>query len=62
MYEKQSELTREQEEMENNNSALFGATMVLRAYIDEEGNVKYIDSSWDSILEKEKENAELVSK
>ena len=43
--------------MENNNSVLFGATMVLRAYIDEEGNVKYIDSSWDSILEKEEENA-----
>jgi hypothetical protein len=41
-------------ETENN---LFSATMVLRAYIDQEGNVKYIDSSWDSILEKEEENA-----
>jgi hypothetical protein len=43
-----------------NNSQLFSGTMVLRAYIDEYGNVKYIDSSWDSILEKEEENAKLV--
>ena len=42
--------------MENNNQ-LFSATMVLRAYIDEKGNVKYMDSSWDSVLEKEEENA-----
>ena len=41
-------------ETENN---LFSATMVLRAYIDEKGNVQYMDSSWDSILEKEEETA-----
>ena len=43
--------------MKEAESNLFSATMVLRAYIDEYGNVKYIDSSWDSILEKEEENA-----
>lgn len=43
--------------MENNNNALFSASMVLTAYIDEEGNVKYVKSSWDSLFEKEEENA-----
>ena len=41
-------------------SALFSATMVLKAYIDEEGNVKYVRSSWDDLFEKEEDNAELV--
>ena len=46
--------------MENQN-ALFSASMVLTAYIDDEGNVKYVKSSWDSLFEKEeKEDAELV--
>lgn len=40
--------------MENNN-ALFSATMVLTAYIDDEGNVSYVKSNWDSLFEKDKE-------
>lgn len=40
-----------------NESELFSATMVLTAYIDENGNVKYVKSSWDSLFEKEEENA-----
>lgn len=42
---------------ENNNSELFSATMVLTAYVDENGNVKYVKSSWDDLFKKEeKEN------
>jgi hypothetical protein len=37
--------------MENDN-ALFSATMVLTAYVDENGNVKYVKSDWDSLFEK----------
>lgn len=39
-----------------NNSALFSATMVLTAYIDEDGNVKYVKSSWDDLFKKEEES------
>lgn len=39
------------------NKALFSATMVLRAYVDENGNVKYVKSSWDDLFEKEEDNA-----
>ncbi len=47
--------------MEENNNALFSASMVLTAYVDENGNVKYVKSSWDSLFEKEeKEDAKLV--
>lgn len=35
--------------MENDN-ALFSATMVLTAYVDENGNVKYVKSSWDDMF------------
>lgn len=43
---------------EDNNSELFSATMVLTAYVDENGNVKYVKSSWDDLFKKEeKENA-----
>lgn len=43
---------------EDSNSELFSATMVLTAYVDEKGNVKYVKSSWDSLFneDKEKEN------
>jgi hypothetical protein len=42
---------------DNNDNALFSATMVLTAYVDENGNVKYVKSDWDSLFEKEeKEN------
>ena len=44
--------------MENENNALFSATMVLTAYVDDEGNVKYVKSDWDSLFKKEEdENA-----
>lgn len=45
-----------------NSTQLFTATMVLTAYVDEEGNVKYVKSSWDDLFNKkeEDENAELV--
>lgn len=39
----------------NNEPALFSASMVLTAYIDDEGNVKYVKSSWDELFNKEKE-------
>ena len=39
-----------------NNSELFSATMVLTAYVDEKGNVKYVKSSWDDLFKKEEEN------
>jgi hypothetical protein len=39
--------------MEDNDNALFSASMVLTAYVDENGNVKYVKSSWDSLFEKE---------
>ena len=39
-----------------NNSALFSATMVLTAYIDEDGNIKYVKSSWDDLFKKEEKN------
>lgn len=42
--------------MENDN-ALFSATMVLTAYVDENGNVKYVKSSWDDLFKKEEDNA-----
>jgi len=46
------------ETMEDNNNALFSATMILTAYVDEYGNVKYVKSDWDSLFEKEeKEDA-----
>lgn len=38
-----------------NESALFSATMVLTAYIDDEGNVKYVKSDWDSLFDKKEE-------
>ena len=42
---------------DNNDNALFSATMILTAYVDEYGNVKYVKSDWDSLFEKEeKEN------
>jgi hypothetical protein len=45
--------------MENAN--LFTATVVLTAYVDEKGNVKLMESSWDgswdSLFEEENENA-----
>jgi hypothetical protein len=41
--------------MENENNALFSASMVLTAYVDENGNVKYVKSSWDDLFEKENE-------
>lgn len=45
--------------MENAN--LFTATMVLTAHIDENGDVKLIetswDGSWDSLFKEENENA-----
>lgn len=37
---------------------LFNATMVLTAYVDEDGNVKYIKSSWDDLFKKEENNNE----
>jgi hypothetical protein len=40
---------------ENNNTELFSATMVLTAYVDENGNVKYVKSSWDDLFKKEEE-------
>jgi hypothetical protein len=40
---------------ENNNAELFSATMVLTAYVDENGNVKYVKSSWDDLFKKEEE-------
>lgn len=42
------------------NRELFSATMVLTAYVDENGNVKYVKSSWDDLFKKEEEDAELV--
>lgn len=41
---------------DNNNQVLFNATMVLTAYVDEDGNVKYVKSSWDDLF-KELDNA-----
>lgn len=41
--------------MEDNDNALFSASMVLTAYVDEYGNVKYVKSSWDSLFEKEED-------
>lgn len=46
--------------MSNSDNALFTATMVLTAFIDNEGNVKYVESSWDDLFKKEDDNAELV--
>ena len=42
------------ETMENENNALFSATMVLTAYVDDQGNVKYVKSDWDSLFEEDK--------
>ena len=42
-------------EDENNSTELFSATMVLTAYVDENGNVKYVKSSWDDLFKKEEE-------
>lgn len=39
-----------------NEQELFSATMVLTAYIDDEGNVKYVKSDWDSLFKKEEDN------
>lgn len=44
-------------EDENTNTELFSATMVLTAYVDENGNVKYVKSSWDDLFKKEEDNA-----
>ena len=41
----------------DNDNALFSATMVLTAYIDEYGNVQYVKSSWDDLFKKEEDNA-----
>lgn len=41
-----------------NNSALFSASMVLTAYIDDEGNVTYVKSSWDDLFKKEEKDGE----
>lgn len=44
-------------EEQNSDTALFSATMVLTAYVDEQGNVKYVKSSWDDLFKKEEDNA-----
>lgn len=46
--------------MNHNNKQLFTATMILTAYVDENGNVKMVESSWDDLFKKEEDNAELV--
>jgi hypothetical protein len=43
-------------EEQNNDTALFSATMVLTAYVDEKGNVKYVKSSWDDLFKKEEDS------
>lgn len=43
------------EKMENEDNALFSATMILTAYVDEYGNVKYVKSDWDSLFEKKED-------
>lgn len=43
-------------EEQNNDTALFSATMVLTAYVDEQGNVKYVKSSWDDLFKKEEDS------
>ena len=48
----------EMKKMENENNALFSATMVLTAYVDEKGNVKYVKSDWDSLFNEDKEEKE----
>jgi hypothetical protein len=50
--EKENELKKMEE---NSNTELFSATMVLTAYVDENGNVKYVKSSWDDLFKKEEE-------
>ena len=42
---------------ENKDAELFNATMVLTAYIDENGNVTMVKSSWDDLFKKEEDNA-----
>ena len=44
-------------EEQNTSTELFSATMVLTAYVDENGNVKYVKSSWDDLFKKEEDNA-----
>lgn len=44
-------------EEKNTSTELFSATMVLTAYVDENGNVKYVKSSWDDLFKKEEDNA-----
>lgn len=39
----------------DNSTAMFCSTMVLTAYIDDEGNVQYVKSSWDDLFKKEDE-------
>lgn len=41
---------------ENKDAELFSATMVLTAYVDENGNVKYVKSNWDSLFNKKEED------
>lgn len=43
---------------ENKDAELFSATMVLTAYVDENGNVKYVKSNWDSLFNKKEESNE----
>jgi hypothetical protein len=47
-------ISRKEKKMENENNALFSATMILTAYVDDQGNVKYVKSDWDSLFEEDK--------
>ena len=36
---------------------MFTVEAVMTAYIDENGNVKFVKSSWDDLFKKEEDNA-----
>jgi hypothetical protein len=54
VHVKQESKTMSKEIMEDNDNALFSASMVLTAYVDDQGNVKYVKSDWDSLFEEDK--------
>lgn len=41
----------------DNEKEMFTATKVLTAYVDEYGNVTYVESSWDDLFKKEEKDA-----
>jgi uncharacterized membrane protein YcaP (DUF421 family) len=43
--------------MNSDNKEMFTVEAVMTAYIDENGNVTYVESSWDDLFKKEDDNA-----